>query len=227
MFASSYGMTKRRLHNRSLKLWRNDYLTHKYLWPNLEWAVQTALQGIQSQLPVVLDLGCGHKPYADLFRATRHFGMDCGLVDSSPDFVGDALCLPVKDQSVDLVFATQVIEHVPKPHLLLRECKRVLRPKGYLVLSGPFYWPLHEEPHDFFRFTKYGLAQLLADEGFSEWQIREDGGDWAQLMLNVCLRLTSKLLAPLICAVNIVGVFTDAVSTSRKSPANYTVMAKV
>jgi SAM-dependent methyltransferase len=220
-------MKKRRLHARALKLWRNDYLTHKYLWPNIEWAASASLRGIGSRSPVVLDLGCGHKPYRDLFPTARYFGMDCGMVDSSPDFVGDALSLPVKDESVDIVFATQVIEHVTKPHQMVRECKRVLRPSGYLVLTGPFYWPLHEEPHDFFRFTKYGFSQLLADAGFSEWQIREDGGDWAQLMLNVSLRLTSRFFIPLICIVNIVGAFTDAMSASRKSPANYTVMAKV
>lgn len=226
MFVNLYGMKKRRLHDRALKLWRNDYLTHRYLWPNLESAVRTALQGIEGRTPVVLDLGCGHRPYGDLFQGTLYFGMDRGVDDSSPNFVGDALCLPVKDHSVDLVFATQVIEHVPKPNLLVQECKRVLRPSGYLILSGPFYWPLHEEPNDFFRFTKYGFAQLLTDAGFSEWQIREDGGDWAQLMLSLCLRMNSRFLIPLICAVNVLGVCTDAMSTSKKSPANYTVMAR-
>jgi SAM-dependent methyltransferase len=152
--------------------------------------------------------------------------MDCGIVDTSPDFIGDALYLPIKDQSVDIVFATQVIEHVTKPDLMVRECKRVLRPHGCLILSGPFYWPLHEEPYDFFRFTKYGFAQLLSDAGFSEWQIREDGGDWAQLMLSVSLRLNSRLLIPMMCAVNLIGAFLDAMTTSRKSPANYTLMAR-
>ena len=34
------------------------------------------------------------------------------MVNTSPDFVGDALCLPIKDHSVEIIFANQVIEHV-------------------------------------------------------------------------------------------------------------------
>ena len=219
-------MTKRRLQHRVLKLWRNDYLTYKYLWPNIEWAVRTSLERSSSPSPIVLDLGCGNQPYRDLFPTANYLGMDRGSFDSSPDFVGDALCLQIKDQSVDIVFATQVIEHVTKPDLMLRECKRVLRADGSLILSGPFYWPLHEEPYDFFRFTKYGFQHLVRDAGFSEWQIREDGGDWAQLMLSVSLRLNSRLLIPLICAVNITGAVLDGMRPSRRSPANYTVLAR-
>src|ERR1700751_411239 len=219
-------MKKHRLHNRTLKIWRNDYLTYKYLWPNIELAVTRALSEVSRECPVVLDIGCGHKPYKDLFPNTEYFGMDYSTDDTSPDFVGNALSLPVKDQTVDIVFATQIIEHVTKPDLMIRECKRVLRPQGYLILTGPFYWPLHVEPHDFFRFTKYGFEQLLRDAGFSEWQIREDGGDWAQLMPSVSLRLNSRALIPLMCVVNLVGACLDAALISKKSPANYTVMAR-
>lgn len=136
------------------------------------------------------------------------------------------MCLPLQDQSVDIVFATQVIEHVTDPHRMVRECKRILRPDGYLILSGPFYWPLHEEPHDFFRFTKYGFEHLLKDAGFLEWQIREDGGDWAQLMLSISLRLERRWLIPFRCAVNLIGALLDALRPSTRSPANYTVLAR-
>jgi SAM-dependent methyltransferase len=226
--AKPKGSTGGRLRRRSLRvlrLWKQDYLHYKYLWPNLEWAARTALAQIDSDSPNVLDIGCGHKPYRDLFPTVHYWGMDHGTVDTSPDLVGDALSLPIRDQSVDIVFATQVIEHVTNPHAMVRECKRVLRPNGFLILSAPFFWPLHEEPYDFFRFTKYGFAQLLKDAGFSDWQILEDGGDWAQLMLSVCLRL-NKWLFPLRCVVNVVGAVLDAVNRSTRLPANYTVLAK-
>lgn len=174
---------------------------------------------------MVLDIGCGHKPYQDLFRSATYLGMDCTMTDSSPDFVGDALQLPVRDRSVDVVFATQIIEHVRKPELMIRECRRVLRADGALILTGPLYWPLHEEPHDFFRFTKYGFSELLRCAGFSQWQIREDGGDWAQLFLNIALRFPSKWHAPIRCVVNWTGAFADHLTSGRKSPSNYTVLA--
>src|ERR1700693_1872204 len=131
--------------------------------------------------------------------------MDHGIVDTWPDFVGDALCLSIRDQSVNIVFATQGIEHLTNPHVMVRECKRVLRPNGCLILSGSFFfWLLHEEPDDFFRFTKYGFEQWLKDAGFLEWQILKDRGDWARFVLSVCLRL-NKWLFPLRCAVNLTG----------------------
>lgn len=218
------GSTGGRLQQRKLRLWKQDYLHHKYLWSNLDWAARTALQHVHTDCPKVLDIGCGHKPYRDLFPGTQHWGMDHGIIDTSPDFVGDALCLPVRDECIDIVFATQVIEHVTDPHVMLRECRRVLRINGCLILSGPFYWPLHEEPYDFFRFTKYGFQQLLKDSGFREWCIREDGGDWAQMMLSICLRL-NKWMFPLRCAVNLTGALLDSISKSTRLPANYTVLA--
>ena len=119
------GSTTGRLQRRTLRIWKQDYLHYKYLWPNLEWAARTALERISSDCPKVLDIGCGHKPYRDLFPRAQHWGMDHGIVDTSPDFVGDALRLPIRDQSVDIVFATQVIEHLTNPHVMVRECKRV------------------------------------------------------------------------------------------------------
>jgi len=123
--------------------------------------------------------------------------------------------------------ATQVIEHVPHPQKMMMECGRVLKPGGYLILSGPFYWPLHEEPFDFYRFTKYGFAQMLKDAGFSSWEIKEDGGDWAQLMLALNLKLCKRWMAPLRCIVNIVGLTLNQAFLSTKSSANYTVLAKL
>jgi SAM-dependent methyltransferase len=152
--------------------------------------------------------------------------MDRTREDSSPDLLGDACQIPVRSQTIDVVFSTQVIEHVAKPDQLLKECYRVLKPGGSLVLSGPMYWPLHEEPHDFFRFTKHGFAHLLADSGFKRWIIEEDGGDWAQIMLAINLKLTSSLAIPLRCMVNVVGMLLDAWSESKLSPANYTMWAQ-
>jgi len=50
------------------------------------------------------------------------------------------------------------------------------------------YWPLHEEPFDFYRFTKYGFVHLLRESGFADWEIQEDGGDWTQIMLALNLK---------------------------------------
>jgi len=220
-------MKKLRLHKRKLKIWSQDYLVYRYLWPNLEQAIRKAVSAPNSGRRVVVDIGCGHKPYRDLFDDVLYLGMDCGGEDSTPDFLGDARQLPLQTGCVDIVFSTQVIEHVPHPQKMMMECGRVLKPGGYLILSGPFYWPLHEEPFDFYRFTKYGFAQMLKDAGFSSWEIKEDGGDWAQLMLALNLKLCKRWMAPLRCIVNIVGLTLNQAFLSTKSSANYTVLAKL
>jgi SAM-dependent methyltransferase len=217
---------KYRLQERRLKIWTAGYLHYRYLWPNIEAAVQRALLSVPCKVPTILDIGCGHRPYSDLFGESNYIGLDHGTEDTSPDVVGDAMQLPIRSEAADIVFSTQVIEHVPNPGLMIRECYRVLKPGGYLILTGPFYWPLHEEPFDFHRFTKYGFAHYLSEAGFSEWEIKEDGGDWAQLFLSMSLRASPRWLAPLRVLINCAGVLLDSLQNAKLSPANYTILAR-
>jgi SAM-dependent methyltransferase len=219
-------MDKHRLHRRRLRIWQRDYLVNRRLWPNIERAIAEARASLHLNSPLVLDVGCGHKPYHDCFAGSRYMAMDRSIDDSSPDFLGDACQIPIRTGAVDIVFSAQVIEHVPKPHEMMKEFHRVLRPGGSLVLSGPMYWPLHEEPFDFYRFTRHGFAHLLRDSGFGQWKIQEDGGDWAQIMLAINLKLTSQWASPFRCVVNMAGMLLDSMNGATLSPANYTIWAR-
>jgi len=174
--------------------------------------------------PVVLDIGCGEKPYRDLFSECDYIGLNHSAENADPDLVGDALNLPIKSDTVHIVFTTQVIEHVPEPQKMIDECFRVLKPGGSLVLTGPFYWPIHEEPYDFYRYTRYGLEHLLKNAGFQTWEIRADGGDWAQILLSINLKISKKLF-PLRILVNCLGLLSEKLNTSEMVPANYTLKA--
>ena len=88
------------------------------------------------------------------------------------------LAPPFKAGSVDTVLALEVLEHVPDPYLFLWECYRVLSPQGVMIATVPLINALHEEPFDFFRFTRYAIKQLLENIGFKDINIHEQGGGW-------------------------------------------------
>jgi SAM-dependent methyltransferase len=71
---------------------------------------------------------------------------------------------------------TEVMEHVPKPARALEEIHRVLRAGGLLYLTVPQAWGLHYEPHDYYRYTKYGISHLLEEAGFQTLQVCQMGG---------------------------------------------------
>jgi SAM-dependent methyltransferase len=174
----------------------------------------------------VLDLGCGNRPYADLFEGCDYLGTDYSADDTRPDVICDATRLGLACDRFDIVFCTQVIEHVPDPRALVEETFRVLRPGGFLVLTGPFWWPLHEEPHDYHRFTRYGFSHLLAQAGYVDAEITPDGGDWAQFFLSITLRLNGRPLAPVRLLANGLGAALDRLAPSHHYPANYTILAR-
>ena len=75
--------------------------------------------------------------------------------------VGDAQALGLAGASFDIVLCTEMLEHVPEPQRAVDEMWRVLKPGGLLLLTTRFLFPIHDAPHDYFRFTKYGLRHLL------------------------------------------------------------------
>jgi SAM-dependent methyltransferase len=89
---------------------------------------------------------------------------------------GDGHWLPFKENAFDVILNTDVLEHVREPKRIFAEAARVLRPGGLLIMTAPQTAHLHEEPHDYFRFTKYGLAYLAQATGFRIVEIKAFGG---------------------------------------------------
>jgi SAM-dependent methyltransferase len=196
------------------------------MWPNIESAVTRAKAALDHEARTVLDVGCGQRPYSDLFADCEYIGLNPSLDDADPDIVGTAVSLPIASESIDLVFCTQVLEHVSEPALLMSECYRVLKAGRHLVLSAPFYWPLHEEPYDYFRFTKHGLKSLSDDAGFEDFHLWPDGGDYARLFLSITHSVPAPLEIFLRVPCNVVGRGLDRLFPRYTFPANYTILAR-
>src|SRR5262249_29032697 len=143
------------------------------------------LDALQEQLPNftgrLLDVGCGQKPYRQLLleppsRVTEYLGLD--LHNSryaqfeQPDLEWDGLLMPLEADSIDCAIATEVLEQCPEPELLLSEVIRVLKPGGRFFFTIPFFWPVHDEPYDQYRFTPFALARHLQKAGFIQVEMK-------------------------------------------------------
>lgn len=100
--------------------------------------------------------------YRRYFSAARSYTTSEPTPNQWCDRVLDVRTMPeVADASLDAVFMSGVLEHVDDCHGAIRECHRVLRGGGLLLVGVPFNQPLHRAPQDFWRFTEYGIRYLL------------------------------------------------------------------
>ena len=118
----------------------------------------------------VLDIGCGSKPYRDLFDVEYYWGLDItkfdGHMNPHCDISYDGQNLPFCNESLDFIIMNEVLEHVFEPQYLLAEIYRILKPQGMLLITVPFVWDEHEPPYDFGRYTSFGLKYLLKKNDF-------------------------------------------------------------
>jgi SAM-dependent methyltransferase len=212
-----------------------DYLS---VGPLEDWLHQVATRYVRGAL---LDVGCGNKPYASMFadHVEQYIGADVqqnsqNSVDAIIDTSGH---LPFEDNSFDTLLSTQVLEHVTEPLVHLREFARVLRPGGTLVLTIPASYMLHEEPHDYHRFTLYGVEHLLKQSSFTPVRIDTSGGAWrliGQVLVNhrsfgrkwTIPLLSGAVYYSTLLVSNVLFSLLDNLNTNRKDPSNYLVIAR-
>lgn len=127
----------------------------------------------------LLDIGCGVMPFRDIIlRTTGDYDtLDFQERASGVKYIGDVQNMEmIDDQTYDSAVCFEVLEHVPDPFRAVAEIARILRKGGTLILSVPHLSRLHEEPHDYYRYTKYGLETLLTRAGFRVLETRRRGG---------------------------------------------------
>jgi SAM-dependent methyltransferase len=152
----------------------------------------------------VLDVGCGAQPYRALLNASvEYLGID--TVDAAehfgyamPDtrlFVPGAPW-PVDDASIDVVLATETMEHVPDPVAFLKDAVRVLAPGGTVILTVPFAARWHFIPHDYWRYTPSSLALLLRKVGLQRPRVYARGNAGTVACYKAMAPILSLLFGP-------------------------------
>jgi SAM-dependent methyltransferase len=149
-----------------------------------EAEIEDAVEAFARQTPAgarVLDAGAGEGQYARHFTRHRYCGVDLAVGDagwnySRLDVRADLTALPFRAGVFDRAVHIVTIEHLPEPGRALAEIARSLKPGGVLLVAAPHEWEVHQAPHDYYRYTRYGLTYLLEKAGFEILEVRAAGG---------------------------------------------------
>src|SRR5205823_26934 len=121
----------------------------------------------------VLDFGSGGSPYRPLFPSCIYHRADLiGGADLEFEYGADAR-LPSELKDYDCVLSTQVLEHVEDPTSYLKECRRVLRSGGHLILTTHGCFEDHACPYDYWRWTARGLQGMIEQAGLKVREIKK------------------------------------------------------
>lgn len=113
-----------------------------------------------------LDYGSNTSPYLEFFENATVECADIRDVPGVQFIIPQTGPCPVADCSFDGILSTQVLEHVERVGESLRDCFRMLKPGGKLVLTTHGTWDDHGCPFDYWRWTSDGLRLELERSGF-------------------------------------------------------------
>jgi SAM-dependent methyltransferase len=148
----------------------NPSLFHQFYF-NRKGLLQIMKENAPLMKGVMLDFGCGRKPYQSLFNVEQYIGIDfegSGHNHSNEqiDVFYDGKTIPFPDDHFDSILCSEVFEHLFNLEELMKELRRVLKPGGHMLITCPFCWPEHEVPFDYARYTRYALTDLFTKNGF-------------------------------------------------------------
>lgn len=137
------------------------------------WDIEILSQYV-SNGDTVLDLGCGNGRLIKVLKKykIKYFGLDISekLIEIAkkqyPKYkfeVGDILSLPYSDNFFDKVFAIRIFHHIPSEDFrlqALKEIKRVLKPKGLLILTVWNVWG-SKYKINLLRVLKYSILKIV------------------------------------------------------------------
>ena len=148
----------------------------RFILPRLHQTVTQSILKCRNLLPAhskVLDVGCGRQPYRKFLETAdfQYFSFDVSQnEDTTVEFLGpiDGTLPPSLIQAgpFDLVILTEVLEHVSNLETCFSNLNILLSQGGKVIITCPFFFPLHEKPYDFWRISPFALEQFCKKFNF-------------------------------------------------------------
>lgn len=214
----------------------HNWLIFKVVNPIIHESIRRYASG------TLVDIGCGEKPYASIAEAhvTSYIGIDFpGTLHSgrAVDVYATAYDTALMAESCDTVLCTYALEHLEEPDAAIAEVARILKIEGIAIYTVPLFWHLHEEPRDFYRYTKYGLDYLFQKNGFEIIQLKAMTGFWVTFLQELVyylwgLRAGGRsnplwwLIPPLAFLIQLTGYLLRNVDNSELYTCEYLVVAR-
>lgn len=199
----------------------------------------------------LIDIGCGSKPFKSLFnKLEKYEGIDFPQYSTNKDFTREEpeyffnksynqnYLLPFKNGEYDNSVAFQVLEHHVNPEVMISEMVRITKKNGFILITAPFLGGVHEEPHDYQRYTKYGLRHLFEKNNCKIVKIIEQGSFFSTvaMLFNEYLNdfasqnkrnyfLSLVIYLPFLIA-SYISLGLDKIFVTKKIVFNYLVLAK-
>jgi 2-polyprenyl-3-methyl-5-hydroxy-6-metoxy-1,4-benzoquinol methylase len=140
-----------------------DKIHYKIIRKEVSLLIKEAALKLDKEELCILDIAPEiHKGAKEHFKNAKIITLDINS-NNNPNIVGDICSYnhSIEDNLFDVIFCTEVLEHTENPFEAIKEIKRILKPGGFLYLTTPFNFRIHNPLPDNWRFTIHGLKQLL------------------------------------------------------------------
>lgn len=170
------------------KIWDFFYLS---LRNNIQVFKQFRDLVIREKRSRILDVGCGFKPWLELFgkSSVEYVGVDFDKESSSADFIASADKLPFPDNNFDALIYSEVLEHVQDLPAAIKEMHRVAKNGALVFISTPFVFPEHGAPYDFQRPTRFFYQNIFKNDEIII--LRESNSSFSTVLVSLNLSIES------------------------------------
>jgi 2-polyprenyl-3-methyl-5-hydroxy-6-metoxy-1,4-benzoquinol methylase len=182
--------SKRRANYNSL-LGEQEFFVTPLLHKSIEESLKSI--GLPKKGAKVLDIGAGECPLREKLEQLGYgyFSLDIeqnssGTIDYVSPIDRTLPDLLISHGGFDLLILTEVLEHVPDWKVAFQNLALLLKLGGHCLITTPFFYMLHEEPHDYWRATDHALRKFALDNGMDVVFSRRNGSGWDVLGTLVC-----------------------------------------